>query len=34
LERREEGVEVGQGGALRGFQLLDGGDATGEFLLY
>ena len=33
LEGGEERVELGQRGAVRGFQLLDGGDAAGEVAL-
>ncbi|MBK8696003.1 MAG: hypothetical protein IPN17_28010 [Deltaproteobacteria bacterium] len=33
LERREEGVELGQVGAVGGLHALDGGDAAGELLL-
>ena len=33
LQGGEEGVQLGEGGAVRGFQFVDGGDAAGEILL-
>ena len=33
LERGEERVELGERGAVGGFQFVDGGDASGEVLL-
>jgi len=33
LERGEERVELGERGAVGGFEFVDGGDAPGEFTL-